>query len=152
MHLCPALVSAVTWEDHMRGESGQPWMRTHVRPLGERDVGSVTTAGSTRGGDRSFIVFSGAALLTTRKKTSRHGCHAPRPGYASPRGRVEYGRVEYGRVEYGRAADTSRHPSPTGSARTVDPRPRCDGAQVRSLGFVCLTVLSQSRDFLAAVE
>jgi hypothetical protein len=68
MHLCPALVSAVTWEDHMRGESGQPWMRTHVRPLGERDVGSVTTAGSTRGGDRSFIVFSGAALLTTRKK------------------------------------------------------------------------------------
>ena len=68
MHLCPALVSAVTWEDHMRGESGQPWMRTHVRPLGERDVGSVTTAGSTRGGDRSFIVFWGAALLTTRKK------------------------------------------------------------------------------------
>jgi len=63
MHLCPALVSEVTWEDHMRGESGQPWMRTHVRPLGECDVGSVTTAGSTRGGDRSFIVFSGAALL-----------------------------------------------------------------------------------------
>ena len=69
MHLCPALVSAVTWEDHMRGESGQPWMRTHVRPLGERDVGSVTTAGSTRGGDSSFIFSAGTPLLTTRKRT-----------------------------------------------------------------------------------
>lgn len=66
MHLWPASVRAATCEDHMRGESGQPWMRTHVKPLGDGDEGSVTTAGSTRGGDRSFIFSDDAlALLTT---------------------------------------------------------------------------------------